>query len=381
MRIDRVRLYALALPLRHRVKTGFGEIGDRSGHLVELVDGEGHRGWGEALPLPAFGGESARACAATLQRGVPMLLGRSLDAPSVGERALGPLERHPVAHAAFEMARLDLLSRRQGVPPATLLGGRRPLDALPVNALLRAPTLEQLEEEAAAAVSAGFRSLKLKVAARPLEEDLERVAAVRRAAPTPVALRLDANGGWSEAEASRAIAALSAFSLEWLEQPIPPEDRAALVRLRGEGQDHGLALAADESIRSESDVAALIDAGAVDVVVIKLPVVGGPWRARAIATAAQRRGVRVAITSFIDSTLGIAAAAHVAAALPEVPAPCGLATAGLLEEDLAAPWRIGEGRLCFPVAAPPPHGDAGGFGVTPRLEGVCSLLLDTSARD
>ena len=54
-------------------------------------------------------------------------------------------------------------------------------------------------------MSAGFQSLKLKVAARPLAEDLERVAAVRRAAPTPVALRLDANGGWSEAEASRVL--------------------------------------------------------------------------------------------------------------------------------------------------------------------------------
>ncbi len=142
-----------------------------------------------------------------------------------------------------------------------------------------------------------------------------------------------------------------------------------------------MALAADESIRSESDVAGLVEAGAVDVVVIKLPVVGGPWRARAVATAAQRRGVRVAITSFIDSTLGIAAAAHVAAAMPEPPAPCGLATAGLLEEDLADAWPIAEGRLGFPATTSRPHGDAGGLGVTPRLEGVCKLLLDTSARD
>ena len=274
------------------------------------------------------------------------------------------------------MARLDLIGRATQRSAATCLGSTRGVPSLPVGALLRADAPAALEAEARRAVAAGFETLKLKVAAGPLPVDLERVAAVRRAAPPPVRLRLDANAAWSERDAARAVRLFSSFELEWLEQPVSAGDPDALARLRRHATDHGVDIAADESAGSEAAVRLLLDRGAVDAVVIKLPVLGGPWRAREVAAAAQREGLKVSVTSFLDSTLGIAAAAHVAASLPEAPAACGLATAELLAADLAPPWRVEAGALWFPEA-PGPGPDSGmGLGVLPRLERLPGVRLE-----
>lgn len=378
MRIVRVRIYALTLPLVRPVRTGHGVVARRSGHLLELSDADGGSGWGEALPLPSFGGEAAADCAAALQAAAPRLLGVSLEDEDAAAGLVASLASAPVALAAVEMARLDLLSQSQRQSAAACLGAVREVDSLPVNALLTADTAAELEREAGGAVAAGFETLKLKVAAGPLSADLERLRAVRRAAPAPLRLRLDANAGWTEDEAARALTLFSEFEPEWLEQPVAAGDPKVFLRLRQCAANAGIDLAADESAGSEAELRALLELGAVDAVVIKLPVLGGPWRAAAIAAAAQRDGVRVSVTSFLDSTLGIAAAAHLAASLPEPPAACGLATASLLARDVAPPWRVAGGRLWFPDASSPDAG--GGLGARPRVatggDPSCALELD-----
>ncbi|MEZ4215441.1 MAG: mandelate racemase/muconate lactonizing enzyme family protein [Myxococcota bacterium] len=372
-------LFELRLPLLAPLATAHGAIAERRGFALALRGDDGVCGAAEALPLPAFGGESLAACRAALgaalaglaaraahpadamrpARGADGVARRAADgarvAPPLGtapvsspldaalERALADA---PVARAACETALLDLAARRAGAPLAARLGAVAPrLPArIPVNALVGDGAPEEAARAARAAVDAGFRAVKCKVGAAPLARDVERVRAVRDAVGSAVAVRLDANGAWDERGAGAALAALAPFAIEWVEQPIPPGDVDALARVRAASP---VAIAADESLVDAREAARVVECAAVDAVVLKLPPLGGPLRALALARAARARGMAVCVTSFLDGSLGVRAAAHAALACAEDGAlsACGLATSDRLAADSCAPLRVENGAL------------------------------------
>ena len=204
-------------------------------------------------------------------------------------------------------------------------------DRIPVNA-----TLPAVPAEAVADVLARFpgcRTVKVKVAERgqTLADDVPRVAAARGILGPEGRVRLDANGGWSVDEAEHAVHALAPFDLEYLEQPCATV--AELAELRARLHDWDIPIAADESVRKAADPLAVARAGAADLLVVKAQPLGGIHRALGIVEAA---GLPVTVSSALDTSFGIAMGAHLAAALPELPYDCGLATVSLFERDIAA---------------------------------------------
>ena len=165
--------------------------------------------------------------------------------------------------------------------------------------------------------------MKVAEPGQSLADDVERVNAVRELIPT---VRVDANGGWSVEEAARVLAALAPFGLEYAEQPCATlAEMASLRRLAG------VPLAADESIRKAEDPVRVRAAGAADIVVVKVQPLGG---VRAALEVAQACGLPVVVSSAIDTSVGLAAGLALAAALPELPYACGLATMSLLTGDV-----------------------------------------------
>jgi O-succinylbenzoate synthase len=200
-------------------------------------------------------------------------------------------------------------------------------DRVPVNVTVPAVGPEQ----AHAIVSAsGCRTAKVKVAERGQgeAEDIERVAAVRDALGPAGAIRVDANGGWDVETAARVLRALSRFGLEYAEQPC-----ATLDELAGLRQLIGIPIAADESVRKADDPLAVQAAGAADIVVIKVAPLGGVRNALRVAEAC---GLPAVVSSAVDTSVGLAAGVALAAALPELPYACGLATMSLLSGDVTA---------------------------------------------
>ncbi len=193
------------------------------------------------------------------------------------------------------------------------------------------------------AVAAGFRTLKLKVAARTVARDEARVAAVREAAGDAVRLRLDANGGWTVDEARRALERWARFDLEFVEQPVAPGDPDSLARVR---RASSIPIAADEGARTLGELEGLIGRDAIDAVVIK-PSLIGPRRSLALIRAARSAGVDVVVTSALESKVGRTHALQMAAALGAGPA-AGLATAGWLAADLGRPERVADGEIETP---------------------------------
>jgi O-succinylbenzoate synthase len=197
-----------------------------------------------------------------------------------------------------------------------------------------------LVDSAVAAIAGGHLSLKVKVGALPITDDLERVAAVRQAVGPEPTIRLDANGAWSPEEAPGCLERLAAFEVEFIEEPV-----SGISSLADIMHVSPIPVAADESVRSPFDLDRLIATGAADLLVLKPSAIGGISVAAQWAARARSGGLGVVVTSLLESSVGIRAAAHLASAIGALdPAP-GLATATLLEADLRAPLLPNAGLL------------------------------------
>jgi O-succinylbenzoate synthase len=210
-------------------------------------------------------------------------------------------------------------------------------DQVPVNVTV--PAVGPAQAHALVAAS-GCRTAKVKVAERgqSLADDVARVEAVRDALGPAGKIRVDANAAWDVSQAERALGELYRFGLEYAEQPCPTLDELAELRRRVD-----VPVAADESIRRAEDPLAVRVAGAADIVVIKAQPLGGVRAALAVAGAC---GLPVVVSSAVETSVGLAAGLALAAALPELPYACGLATMSLLTGDVAGdPLAEEEGAL------------------------------------
>ena len=202
-------------------------------------------------------------------------------------------------------------------------------DRVPVNVTVPATDPERAH---AIVLAGGCRTAKVKVAERgqSLPDDLARVEAVRDALGPGGLVRVDANGAWDVDEAVRAIAAIdrAAGGLEYVEQPVETVEDLAAVRRRVD-----VPIAADESIRRAEDPYRVRDLEAADVAVLKVQPLGG---VRACLRIAEDIGLPVVVSSALETSVGIAAGLALAAALPDLPHACGLATVQLLTADVVA---------------------------------------------
>lgn len=203
-------------------------------------------------------------------------------------------------------------------------------DRIPVNATV--PAVSADEVPAVLARFPGARTAKVKVAERghTLADDVARVRAVREVLGPEGRVRVDANALWNLDEAEHAIHALAPFDLEYVEQPCATIDE--LVELRGRVHYMGIPIAADESVRKAADPLAVARAGAADIVIVKAQPLGGVHAAQRIVAEA---GLPAVVSSALDTSVGIAMGAHLAAALPELEFDCGLGTVALFEQDVA----------------------------------------------
>lgn len=234
---------------------------------------EGPAGWGEISPLPGFPCDPERARASAIEAAVD-------------------------GWPAFV---------RTTVPVNTLLGHADPLpDAI-----------------------AGSRpTVKVKVGRGAPAAEARRVLELRERLGPDVRIRVDANGVWDVETAVAALTAMAGADLEFAEQPVAGIDDLATVRRRVP-----MPIAADECVRSVEDAEKLRTLGAADVIVVKVQPAGGVRAALAIVAAAALPAV---VTSMFETSIGLAAGLALAAALPELPYACGLATLDQIDGDVTS---------------------------------------------
>jgi o-succinylbenzoate synthase len=268
--LDSFELHPVRVPMRHR----FRRIDHREAVLIH-----GPAGWGEFSPFREY-------------------------PPEVTARWLA---------SALESACSVLPSPRR--------------DRVPVNV-----TVPAVDPALAAEIVAGSAATtaKVKVAepGQDEEADLARLEAVREVLGPEGRIRVDANAAWDVPTAVRRIGVLAGFGLEYVEQPVPTLDEMRQVRQAVE-----VAIAADESIRTAIDPLEVVEAGAADILVLKVQPLGGIERTLDLAA---RGGLPVVISSALETSVGMAAGLAAAAALPELDHACGLGTVALLDGDVVA---------------------------------------------
>jgi len=325
-RIAAVAVRPYVLPLVRPWRMGRAVIAERRGWLIRLACDDGRVGWGDCpAPLPDQGRVD---------------LGDLLDAlgrACLGARpeaALGGWADGNAVEAALECALLDLAAQRVGIPLARRLNAQAG-ERVAVNAV--AP-IEGVEDAAAR----GFRVVKIKLgAADPLAE-AEAIA--RLVVPAGVRLRLDANRAWSEAVTAAVLERLAGQAVDSLEEPLAVPDLAAYARLQATTP---IDLALDESL-GDLGIETVITARAVRRLVLKPAWGGGLRLSLAHARVARGAGMRVVVTSALDSAVGVAAAAHLAAAIdPAGEMAHGLATGLWLARDVCRGLAVTHGTLCL----------------------------------
>ncbi|MGM0386751.1 MAG: o-succinylbenzoate synthase [Actinomycetota bacterium] len=243
-------------------------------------------------------------------------------------------------------------------------------DHVAVNVTIPAVGAERAAELVRA--SQGCTTAKVKVAepGQGLEDEVERLAAVRAALGPGGQIRIDANGAWTAAEAVSVLPVLdrAAGGLQYAEQPCRTVAELAEVRRRV-----AVPIAADESIRRAADPFAVKRAGAADVVVLKVQPLGG---VRACLELAAELDMPVVVSSALESSVGIAMGVALAAALPDHGLASGLATVQLLERDVTSAPLLPEGGLLPVRAVEPDAVDE----VDPRLTARWRARLESVAQ-
>ena len=295
-RVARVAVDLLRVPVERPYQAG-GRLVDANWHVLARLDtAGGAQGFGYIVyPRPDL---MPAIAAAARELGEHLVGADVLQAEAAWERLarrgdwVGPGGLLHCALAPLDIALWDAAGKHLGQPVHRLLGGHR--ERVPVYAsdgLWYNLSPDDLAASAARHAAAGFRAVKLRLGKEARgEAEAARVRAVREAVGPGVDIMVDATESWSPAQARRAGRLLQEAGISWLEDPVHHQDVASLARLARRLE---VPIAAGEHLYHLAGFRALLDAGAVDVLIADLARVGGitPWRK--VAALAQAHGVPI----------------------------------------------------------------------------------------
>jgi L-Ala-D/L-Glu epimerase len=331
-RIEAVRCRSVGVPLHTPFVTALRRTSAIESLIVEVVDSDGVRGFGEAPQVWAVTGDSIAGSAACVDGplGAVVIGSDADDLHDTCRRVRRAVAGNLAAKAAMDVALHDVAARRRRVPLPVLLGGAGLTVATDVT--VSAGSAEEVAKAAVDRVADGFGALKLKVGTDAVS-DSAQVLAVREAVGADVTLRLDANQGWTPREAVRVVGRLEdgGADVELVEQPVRAADIAGLGWVTDRVQTP---IMADESVFGVRDLVRVIERRAADLVNVKLAKSGGLIPARTLLDLAEAHDMGTMIGSMMETHVGVGAAASLAAAVGTT-----------VVSDLDAAW----------WAATPPH--------------------------
>jgi L-alanine-DL-glutamate epimerase-like enolase superfamily enzyme len=317
MKITRIEPLPVTVPLKKGLsaKTAHGEHATSLFVLVRVHTDQGLIGLGEATISALWSGETQAGTVAAINDYIsPVLVGKDPRDITAARGAMDhQIKLNPFTKAAVEMALWDIAGKAVGLPVYQLLGGQV-RDRVRIKLVLWAydiPTVRAMAEEF---LGWGVSCLKVKVGLDP-ESDIARVRAIRELAGPDMAMTIDANTGWTVAQATYCLRRLADTNLVLAEQPIPAGDPAALAGLR---RDTPFPIMADESVFSLQDAWLLTAHRAADIFSVYPGKHGGIAATAEIVAVAKAAGLRCAIGSNLELGVGTAAMLHVAAAFPEI---------------------------------------------------------------
>lgn len=348
MKITRIETIPIRVPLKPEfaIRSGRGGAHLVSPFLlVKVHTNEGLIGLGEASCTPRWSGED-QVTAAHLIRAYlePLLVGED---PTEVEELAGKFRLAFAANhftrAAVEMALWDIAGKAEDLPVYEMLGGKV-REVVPTKWSVSGVEPEKAAEIASWAKQQGYNAMKVKVGIDSAG-DLARVKAIREAVGADMKIGVDANGGWTLAEAAVAIQKLTQFGIAFAEQPVAPEQPTQMAEVR---RGSAVPIIADESVFTLKDARVVAALKAADVLSIYVGKAGGIAEAMKIAQFAQVQNLKCTVGSNLELGVGSAAMIHLALASRGINAeefPCDIIGPLFYEADIVRephPIKAGE---------------------------------------
>jgi o-succinylbenzoate synthase len=350
--IKKIIWYPYWIHLLSNLNTAHQQIAVREGAIIEIYTDDGAAGVGEIAPLPEFTGSTMQDILPLLPYVAEYLQNKTLsDALSILHDNFNTIASS--ARYGIETALLDAQGKYEGLSLSSFLAqpsslnrnGQVVRSAVAVNTVIGTMSIDATVERAHEAVATGFRCIKLKMGREP-EIEVGRVKAVRAAVGPSIDLRLDANEGWTRAQAGSILTRCADFDIQYVEQPLSRNDLEGMRALR---RRVSIPIAVDEALSDFASAQRVLAAEAADIFIIKPQLSGGLYNAQRMLQLANEHELRSVITSSIETGIGVAAALHLAASSPEVTLACGLGTLPMLENDLiSGALPIYRGRIQVP---------------------------------
>jgi L-alanine-DL-glutamate epimerase-like enolase superfamily enzyme len=347
LRITAVDIIPVAVPYKPEagtVVTAGLQLTEARHLLIEVKTDAGVVGLGEAVPRPSVYGETVESIVAALRALlVPPILGMD---PLDTERIWAKWDRvvaNTSAKASLDMALGDIAGQVAGLPLYKLLGGwtdGRIRLTMPIAITGKAGAIEQAQ----AAVERGHQWLKMKVGL-DLRRDIEVVAAVRDAVGPAVGIYIDANQGYSTADALAAAEEFARLRIALFEEPVAMGNFMGLAKLARDGR---MMLLLDEGILTPADVARALALGPSIAFSIRSPKTGFSW-SRKIVGLIETANLTCLVGSHRELGVGTVASAHLGAAFRVMAYPAELGVHVLLEDGLLdEPLRFEGGEMILP---------------------------------
>ena len=370
--VERVEALLLDLPTIRPHRLSVATMDGQTLMLVRIHCSDGVMGVGEGTTIGglAYGGESPEGMKLAVETYfAPLLQGADATrVPALMARIDSMIKDNRFARSAVETALLDAQGKRTGLPVSELLGGRR-RDRLAVAwTLASGDTARDIDEAEKMLDLRRHNVFKLKIGAKPLDEDIAHVAAIKRALGERAAVRVDVNMAWSELQAARGMAALADAGCELVEQPVATA--AALARLV---RRFPTALMADESLHGPRSAFELAKVAGADVFAVKIEQSGGLYAAQQVAAIADAAGIELYGGTMLEGAVGTIASAHAFATFANLQWGTELFGPLLLtEEILETPLDYSDFHLTVP--------DGPGLGIALDEDRVQFFRRDRAAR-
>jgi len=314
VRISHLQAWQVRMRLAEPYIIAYETIESATNIFLAVQTTSGVTGYGCAAPDLEVTGETPESVLEVFKETIqPSLQGSDPLRPALLLERLKPsLQAHSSALAMADMALHDILGKVAGLPIHKLFGGFR--DRIKTSVTIGILPLGQTVAKAKDLVAKGFKVLKIK-GGRNVEQDIDKVMKVREAVGKSIALRFDANQGYSVEESLRFVEATRPAKIELLEQPTPKGQPDLLGRV---ASGVHIPVMADESLMNLRDAFRLAKRDLADMVNVKLMKVGGISEALQINAVARSANLEVMVGCMDEAALGIAAGLHFALARPNV---------------------------------------------------------------
>lgn len=331
MKIQSIQFGMLKVPLKTPFKTAMRTVDHIEDVVIMVQTDTGHTGYGSAPATAVITGETHGSIIEAISGVIgPGMIGREIEnLNGLTDSIRNSIVRNFSAKAATEIAIYDLFGQLYKAPLYKLLGGGE--NSISTDITISVDYIDKMVEDTRKAIDLGFETLKVKVGKDPAL-DIERIKAIYAAVNERALIRLDANQGWTPKQTVYVLRALeeAGVRLELVEQPVKGEDIEGMKYVT---ERVSTPVMADESSFGPREANELIRTRAADIINIKLMKTGGISNAIKIADIAGTYGVECMIGCMLESSIGVAAAAHIAVAKSSVITKVDLDTPSLGKFD------------------------------------------------